>query len=1023
MTKAQSTKRALLMSILSLIVCVSMLVGTTFAWFTDSVTSANNIIKSGNLDIELEYWNGTTWRDVKGASDILTNTLWEPGVTEVAYLRVVNAGSLALKYQLGINILSEIEGKNQANETFKLSDYIEFGVVEGVNGENGKYATREDAVAALTSAKKISEGYSKASSMLSGDKLYLALVVYMPTTVGNVANHNGTDIPQIDIGINVFATQLASEEDSFDEYYDINSAAFTVDEANEQLAMNLDVSLVNCNEPDGILYVPAGYTGTLTLHNVTIASIQEMGAISTLSLNEEKTATAATNIVMLGKVVVKATKNGMSAITGTNLNISGTGHLTAVGKGKAAFGIGGLTTESITISGITVDYVEGGCAYGVGTDTKFYKDAPEGGAAIGSGFNGAVITLNNATVTKAIGGSKAAAIGARYHTGVTVNIIDSVIGYAEGGVSAAGIGGSRISSGATESGTTINITKSTITAKGGAYGAGIGSGYDTHCQASQPLCTINIVDSTINATGGKYAAGVGTGYHNAALAGEIKNSTVNAAAGEIWYKAEYTSAMNIGFGVTDPTREGQQTDSKIIYNGQVISLTDAPKYTYVADGVLLSTDGNTYFISNRAGYTWMDSQADNFFGNKTIKLAADIDFGGDTIKGIKFWNSHPVFDGQGHTLSNFVIAKSGSKTPSGLFHGTFDVKNLVVDGAKVTGDYAGGISGQMYGNIDNCTVKNSTITSTYWQGGGLAGQYNAGNVTKSTVENCKISGGSAIGGLIGILNETSGERKVEDCTVKDCTITRKNGFGGDYDNYFGAAVGIINIENSKVYFNGCTIKGVTVNGFISDALYGDVEESTTVFVDGAQIISTTEALKAAIEAKTSKVVLANGEYALRFTNQTSFNVDGMTIVGLGNNVKLSISSSEVWYGRVQGDNVTFENIKFTSSVGATGKATYNDCTFADWTICACSGGKETYFNKCEIAILNTSSDFNSGNVYVKDSDITKAEYSFNSANSVMNFENCEIGELISWNANTVLTNCTVTTLDDSHMTTGTITKN
>ena len=53
--KRRSTKSALLMSAISLLLCVSMLIGSTFAWFTDSVTSANNIIKSGTLDVELDY--------------------------------------------------------------------------------------------------------------------------------------------------------------------------------------------------------------------------------------------------------------------------------------------------------------------------------------------------------------------------------------------------------------------------------------------------------------------------------------------------------------------------------------------------------------------------------------------------------------------------------------------------------------------------------------------------------------------------------------------------------------------------------------------------------------------------------------------------------------------------------------------------------------------------------------------------------------------------------------------------------
>ena len=103
-TKTKVLRHSIFMSMISLILCFSMLIGTTFAWFTDSVTSANNIIKSGNLDIELEYWTGKEWKDVKEAADILTNTLWEPGVTEVAYLRVANAGSLSLKYISSVSI-------------------------------------------------------------------------------------------------------------------------------------------------------------------------------------------------------------------------------------------------------------------------------------------------------------------------------------------------------------------------------------------------------------------------------------------------------------------------------------------------------------------------------------------------------------------------------------------------------------------------------------------------------------------------------------------------------------------------------------------------------------------------------------------------------------------------------------------------------------------------------------------------------------------------------------------------------
>ena len=89
-----------------------------------------------------------------------------------------------------------------------------------LDGATDAYASREDAIAEVTNAKKISAGYSKSSVMEPADEIYLALVVYMPTTVGNEANHDGVTLPKIELGINVFATQVANEEDSFGADYD-----------------------------------------------------------------------------------------------------------------------------------------------------------------------------------------------------------------------------------------------------------------------------------------------------------------------------------------------------------------------------------------------------------------------------------------------------------------------------------------------------------------------------------------------------------------------------------------------------------------------------------------------------------------------------------------------------------------------------------------------------------------------------------------------------------------------------------
>ena len=225
MTKKHSAKRALIASALSLLLCVSMLVGTTFAWFTDSVTSANNIIMAGNLDVELEYSTDmVNWTAVDANTNVFKEgALWEPGYTEVVYLRVSNVGSLAMKYKLGVNVANETEGKTRDDNTpFKLSDYIEYGIAKDVTA---KYADRTAARAAITSAAKLNVAYSEEFRLVgktatATDTDVYALVVYMPESVGNEANHNGTDIPVINLGLSVLATQDTVESDSFNNQYD-----------------------------------------------------------------------------------------------------------------------------------------------------------------------------------------------------------------------------------------------------------------------------------------------------------------------------------------------------------------------------------------------------------------------------------------------------------------------------------------------------------------------------------------------------------------------------------------------------------------------------------------------------------------------------------------------------------------------------------------------------------------------------------------------------------------------------------
>ena len=103
MNESTKTKKALRGSLFALFLCIVLLIGTTFAWFTDTASTGVNKIQAGNLKVGLQYSHdgGATWTDVTKATDDLfkKDALWEPGHVEYVNLKVANLGTLALKYQ------------------------------------------------------------------------------------------------------------------------------------------------------------------------------------------------------------------------------------------------------------------------------------------------------------------------------------------------------------------------------------------------------------------------------------------------------------------------------------------------------------------------------------------------------------------------------------------------------------------------------------------------------------------------------------------------------------------------------------------------------------------------------------------------------------------------------------------------------------------------------------------------------------------------------------------------------------
>lgn len=209
MTNSKNMKKTLLGSLAVLLLCFALLIGTTFAWFSDSVSSDTNTIIGGNLDVALEYSSDyATWNEVDEDTNVFaTDVYWEPGYAEVVYLKVTNAGTLDLKYQLSVNVVDETAGTNVNDETFNLSDYIMVGQIDDVTDAYADVATAIDSVTNTTTLSEFES--STANTLTSGTDTYIALVVYMPTDIGNEANYKtGTTAPQITLGIELIATQV-----------------------------------------------------------------------------------------------------------------------------------------------------------------------------------------------------------------------------------------------------------------------------------------------------------------------------------------------------------------------------------------------------------------------------------------------------------------------------------------------------------------------------------------------------------------------------------------------------------------------------------------------------------------------------------------------------------------------------------------------------------------------------------------------------------------------------------------------
>ena len=296
MNNKRATKRALLTSVMALVMCVVMMVGTTFAWFTDTASTGVNKIVAGNLKVDIvgadseDHIEKLNFTKVAGAEG--EALLWEPGCRYLTEgFRIANMGNLALKWKAEINKDNIVNGKvvDTAKDSVSLLDVIDFYVVT----YNGATET-EVAIEDFTGNLKKDE---------TSDVYYIKGV--MKTSAGNDYQNLTLD----GITITVYATQDTVENDSFGNTYDEGATLPEIRTVTDAATIAASVAdLANAGNK-----------------NVVVSVAQDMNNIAGIKTAKGNTLTMDLNGksvgVSYGQGSTNTTTNGMQLLQGSTVTL------------------------------------------------------------------------------------------------------------------------------------------------------------------------------------------------------------------------------------------------------------------------------------------------------------------------------------------------------------------------------------------------------------------------------------------------------------------------------------------------------------------------------------------------------------------------------------------------------------------------------------------------------------------------------------------------------------------------------
>ncbi len=207
--KNNHKKIALSISLVLILIWGVLGTGASLAWFSDTDEELKNVFHFADFDLEVSYRdeNGN-WKKIQQDTNLFNDqALYEPGYTEVVYLKVDNLGTVPFDFKTAVSVTDYTLATNVFGQTFQLQEYLRFGLTTAETEAALDEIVETRDLARELAKMPLNNYETKTAELGAKSTVYMALVVYMPETVDNVANYRGDVIPRVELGLIVTATQ------------------------------------------------------------------------------------------------------------------------------------------------------------------------------------------------------------------------------------------------------------------------------------------------------------------------------------------------------------------------------------------------------------------------------------------------------------------------------------------------------------------------------------------------------------------------------------------------------------------------------------------------------------------------------------------------------------------------------------------------------------------------------------------------------------------------------------------------